>query len=323
MSRIVAIAHSNIALAKYWGKGDSEKMLAAVPSLSMTLEALTTRTSVEPSSDLSEDDVRLGGHIATGRPRERVVRMLSRIREAAGSDQFARVQSENDFPTASGLASSASGFAALAVAATHAYGVGATLDEQSRLARQASISAARSVFGGFVALEAGAETAVRVAPADFFDLAMAVVVTTTGEKDVGSSEGMARTVQTSAYYPAWVSEAPRIYERARGAILARDLTTLGEAVEQSALMMHATMMAAIPPILYFNAATLAVIEAVRALRREGMEAYFTMDAGPHVKVLTRAADLAAIAERLSVVPGVVRVIQTGIGPDAHVVEAER
>jgi diphosphomevalonate decarboxylase len=320
MSRVVAIAHSNIALAKYWGKGDPQRMLAAVPSLSMTLEALRSRTEVETSAALEDDDIRLDGAPATGRPRTRVVAMLDQIRKLAGSDVRARVESTNDFPTASGLASSASGFAALALAASTAYGLNLPLEELSALARQASVSAARSLFGGFVALEAGSERAVRIAPADAFDLSMAVAVTTEGEKSVGSSEGMARTVATSPYYPAWVEDAPSTFASARDAILARDLTRLGEAVERSALMMHATMMAARPPIVYFNPATLAAMDRVRRLRTEGVEAYFTMDAGPHVKVLTRTADLDRVAEALEDTPGVVRIIRTGIGPDAHLVE---
>jgi diphosphomevalonate decarboxylase len=320
MSRACAIAHSNIALAKYWGKSDAARMLAAVPSLSMTLDGLRTITTVETDPGLAEDTVDLGGAPATGRPRERVVALLARVRQLAGATTPARVASVNDFPTASGLASSASGFAALAVAASRAYGLDLSLEEQSRLARQGSISAARSVFGGFVALEADSETAVRVAPADHFDLSMAVAVTTMGEKDVGSSEGMARTAETSPYFAGWVADAPHTFAEARDAVLAKDFTRLGEAVERSALRMHATMMAARPPILYFNAATLAVLHAVRALRRQGLEAYCTMDAGPHVKVLTRTPDLAAASQELAAVPGVVRILQTGVGPDAHVVE---
>jgi diphosphomevalonate decarboxylase len=319
----LAVAHANIALAKYWGKAPDGANLPAVPSLSLTLEGLRTRTRVTVDAALPEDELVLDGEPATGRAKERVARLLAEVRSLAGTEARAHVDSANDFPTAAGLASSASGFAALAVAASHAYGLALSAREQSAMARRASASAARSLFGGYVALGARAESAEPVLSGAEFPLRMLIAVTVRGPKSVGSTEGMQRTRDTSPYYQGWLAAAPEVFERAKRAVLARDLEALGTAMEESALMMHASMLAARPAIVYFAPATLGAMAAVRALRQAGTLAYFTMDAGPHVKVLTRAADEAAVTAALLAVPGVERVIPSGPGDGARLLDEER
>ena len=315
-----ALACANIALAKYWGKLDLADNLPAVPSLSLTLEALGTITRVEFDAAIGSDQIVLDGTPASGRPRERVVRLLDRVRAFAQCELPARVRSKNRFPTAAGLASSASGFAALALAASHAAGLSPSLEDVSDLARSASASAARSVFGGFAALGAGARHAERVAPPDHWDLRMLICVTETGPKTTGSTEGMLHTAETSPYYAAWLESAPGLYRRIRDAVTARDLEALGAAVEQSALMMHASMLAARPALMYFAPGTVAVYQAVRRLREGGVPAYCTMDAGPHVKVLTTSAHAAALLETLRASPSVSRVIVSAPGPDASLID---
>ncbi len=314
---VVAVAHANIALAKYWGKADDANNIPAVPSLSLTLGALTTRTRVDLDARLAEDAVVLDAIAATGRARERVVAMLDALRARVRSTVRARVSSSNDFPTAAGLASSASGFAALALAASNAYGLALDESELSALARRASASAARSVLGGYVELRQGAQAAERLLPGSELPLVMLVAVTVRGKKSVGSTEGMRHTRATSPYYAAWLEQAPAIYERVRAGVLARDLEAIGTAMEESALTMHASMLAARPAIVYFAPATLAAMEAVRTLRRAGTLAYFTMDAGPHVKVLTRSESADAVERALAAVPGVSSVLRSGPGGDAR------
>lgn len=312
----VSVACANIALAKYWGKADERENLPAVPSLSLTLAGLATRTRVEVDPALGEDDVALDGAPARGRALDRVVGVLEELRKLRGARLFARVTSANDFPTASGLASSASGFAALALAGAAAFGLELAPEAVSALARRASASAARSVFGGYVALEAGAASAERVLSGDAFPLRMVVALTASGPKSVGSTEGMLRTAATSPYYRPWVDDAPRVYRAVREAVLLRDLGALGPAVEASALRMHASMFAAEPPIVYFSPATLAAMQTVCSLRARGTLAFYTMDAGPHVKVLTAPADADTVAEALRATPGVERVVVCAPGPDA-------
>lgn len=316
-----ATAHSNIALAKYWGKRDAARNLAAVPSLSLTLAALRTTTRVELDPALREDEVSLNGEPASADAKGRVQQLLSRVRAEAGTGCFARVSTENDFPTAAGLASSASGFAALALAARHAAGLDCSPAPVSALARASSISAARSIYGGLVALEAGAEHATPLECDLAAKLCMVIALTERGPKAVGSTRGMLHTQSTSPYYAAWCSSAAALYAAMRRHIAAGDLEALGEAVEHSALSMHASMLAARPALVYFAPATLAAMQCVYELRRQGTFAYFTMDAGPHVKVLTEPAQAAAVARALAAVPGVHRVIETGAGPAAHLLDA--
>jgi diphosphomevalonate decarboxylase len=326
--RASAIAHPNIALTKYWGKVAGAHRMPSVPSLSMTLDAMSTKTTVTFDQALLDDAITLNGHTATENEARRATELLDRVRAAAGITTKARVESANDFPTASGLASSASGFAALVVAAARAAGVpwdAATLSDQ---ARRSSVSAARSIFGGFATLAAGASgkdvlAAAAIEGSADWQVAISVVVTTLRQKDVGSTEGMAHTSATSPYYPAWVANAPRLFERARRAVLARDLEALGVVAEESAFGMHASAMAAAPALIYWNPVTLAAIERVFDLRRSGTAAYVTIDAGPHVKVLSRATDATAVAAALGQVAGVEKVLIAKPGPAAATLESER
>jgi len=320
--RVTTVAHANIALAKYWGKADVERNLPAVPSLSLTLDGLRTRTTVEPSATAVEDTVLLDGKPASGRALTRVVRLLSDVRALAGTALHARVETRNDFPTAAGLASSASGFAALALAAVESVGLELPPAEIGALARRASASAARSLYGGFVLLPAGGRYAQPLAPASHWPLSMLVAVVQTGPKKIGSTLGMSLTAATSPYYPAWLEHAPALFAEVRDAVLERDVDRLGPAMEQSALCMHASMLAARPALTYFCPTTWALLQAVRDLREAGVPAYYTIDAGPHVKVLTLPEHEARVGEALRAVAGVVSVIACHPGPDAHVAQDE-
>ena len=311
----VVVAHPNVALSKYWGKREGEGNFPAVPSLSVTLEGLTTRTRVRWRREAGEHRIVLGGRALERVESARAFALLERVRRELGLSETAEVESDNDFPTASGLASSASGFAAMALAAVRAAGADWDAARVSDLARQASASAARSVFGGFVELEVGASSARAVAPATHLPLAILVCVTTEGPKAIGSTEGMRVTTEKSPYTRAWLEHAPRLHVRLRDALLARDFAEVGELAEASALAMHATAIAA--GVTYWNGATLDALAAVRGLRAAGTLAYATIDAGAHVKVLARPADAAAVRAAMERVPGVLRIVEARPGEGAR------
>ncbi len=323
MSEAAAIAHPNVALSKYWGKRSGGGNFPAVPSLSVTLAGLQTRTSVRFDASLAMDSVALNGEPAAPAALARVVDLLDRVRAASQERRRADVQSRNDFPTSSGLASSASGFAALALAAARAAGLDWDAARVSDLARRSSASAARSLFGGFVELEAGVPGAPEerilgartVAPCDQLGLVVLVCVTTEAAKAVGSSEGMRLTMARSPYAAAWLEEAPRLHERLRAALLARDFVTVGELAEASALAMHASAIAA--GVTYFTGATLSAIAAVQALRAGGTPVFASIDAGPHVKALARAEDIVRVRAALEATPGVLRIIEARPGEGAR------
>ena len=205
-----------------------------------------------------------------------MVAFLDRVRARAGIATRAEVATENSVPTASGLASSASGFAALALAASRAAGLQLSQSELSELARLGSGSAARSIFGGFVEMARGERADGRDAVASPlalrddgppWDLRLVVAITAAGEKAEGSTSAMDRTARTSPFFPAWVASVPADLAEARAAIAAHDLARLGAVAERSALRMHATALAADPAIVYWNGATVAAIHATRALAR--------------------------------------------------------
>lgn len=325
MSEATALAHPNFALSKYWGKHAGDGNIPAVPSLSVTVAGLVTRTTVRFLDSRSDDHVIVGGEEANGVTRKRVIDLLERVRRAAGEQRRAEVISQNDFPTASGLASSASGFAALALAATRAIGLDWEASRVSDLARRSSASAARSVFGGFVELPGVARgevtadfmSARAIAPAEHLPLVVLIGVATDAPKAVSSSDGMRETLAGSPYADAWLTAAPRLHARLRDALLARDFAAMGRLAEASALAMHAAAIAA--GVIYWNGATIEALRTVRSLRGDGLEAYATVDAGPHVKVLVRPADVRRARSALEATAGIARVIEGSVGDGARLV----
>jgi diphosphomevalonate decarboxylase len=320
MTREVAVvAHPNVALSKYWGKREGQGNVPAVPSLSVTLAGLATRTRLRWDDRLDEHRFVLGGVARSRAEAPRVFALLDEVRASQpGAGGFAEVDTRNDFPTASGLASSASGFAALALAATRAAGFEWDVTRVADLARRGSASAARSLFGGFVELDGTAVHAV--AAADHLPLSVLVAVTTEAPKSTGSTDGMRLTMERSPYARAWLEVAPRLHEELRAALLARDFERVGELAEASALAMHACALAA--GLVYWSGATLEALEVVRALRARGTPAFATIDAGPHVKVLVRPGDAGAARAALERAPGVLRVIEARPGEGARIVAGE-
>ena len=321
MNKATARAHPNIALIKYWGKRDQALFLPATGSFSMTLDGLSATTTVEFSDRLAADVVELDGRPVVGKALERFQMLFDRVRDLSGMDCPVRVASTNDFPTAAGLASSAAGGAALAAATSWAAGLDLGAHELSRLSRQFSGSACRSVEGGFCEWQRGERPdgldsfAVQIAPqAHWPSLRMVVAVCSGAEKPLSSRAAMQHSVETSPFFAAWVEQVPRDLALAKEALLARDLSALGPIVETNACRMHAVALGAHPPTFYMRPLTIEVIDAVHALRRdEGVSAWFTLDAGPNPVVLCEEKDASRVAERLSGIDGVERLVTAGPG----------
>lgn len=317
-----AEAHPNIALVKYWGKRDEALNLPCVGSLSITLDRIRTRTQVTFVAGAGADGVQLNGKTSES---ARVGAGLDLLRACAGVDWRAEVVSDNNFPTAAGLASSASGFAALMLAGAQALGLALPPGELSALARRCSGSAARSIFGGFVEWARGERADGRDSIAHplldraEWPLAVAIAVTSVAAKSVSSTVGMRRTAATSPFQGAWVATQEADLAAARAAVAAHDFARLAEVSEHSCLKMHALALAARPGLIYWNGATVACMHRVRELRGQGMPAFFTVDAGPQVKAVCLPEALPAVAAALREVPGVLEVIECGLGAGAHLV----
>lgn len=300
MSTATAIAHPNIALVKYWGKRDLALNLPAVSSLSLTLSGFETLTTVTWGA--SRDGFRLDGVEASAKEAAKVMAFLDRLDPHRPP---CVVESANSFPTGAGLASSASAFAALALAASAARGeTDPDLRALSALARQGSGSACRSLWGGFVVWHKGERddgtdsVGEPLAPETHWDVAMVVGVVSTDKKAVGSTEGMERSRHTSPLYATWIEQAEDDVTEGISAVEARDLDRLGRVMEASTFKMHAVMQTSQPPLLYWQPGSVAALHAIWALREAGTSAWVTMDAGPQVKVLCRRADAAKVAEAL-------------------------
>ncbi|MEL7309948.1 MAG: diphosphomevalonate decarboxylase [Pseudomonadota bacterium] len=311
-------AHPNIALVKYWGKADTERNLPATGSLSLTLGGLSTKTTVRCAQ---KDAFRLQ-HDSDPKASQRLFRFL----DVAFPDrpQLA-VDTDNDFPTAAGLASSASGFAAVVMAVDTLLGTALPTHRLAQIAGAGSGSAARSLYGGIVRLDPPADrqsdiTVTQICDAGAWPLEVIVAVIDEGPKTVGSTEGMESTRATSPYYPAWVSSHASDLDAATKAVERRDFDALATVTEHSYLKMHSVMMSAQPPILYWLPPSLGVIRAIQAQREAGYPVCCTMDAGPQVKVLTTADYAEQVQALVRDLPGVQRTIRSGLGQGAMLLE---
>ncbi|MFP3939567.1 MAG: diphosphomevalonate decarboxylase [Thermoanaerobaculia bacterium] len=335
--RATVSAPANIALVKYWGARDLKRALPYHPSISMTLEVCRTVTTVELAPALETDEIWFAAGAAAHpepapeafarRVRAHLDRVWTRLQGVSCGRPAFRVATRNTFPAAAGLASSASGFAALAAAACRTLGVDAGARELSVLARlSGSGSAARSVFGGFVewpaegAPAAGAAPAeenpdapaAQLAPAAAWRLSCVVAIVEDGPKEVSSREGH-RLAPTSPHFARRLELVPERLETVRRAIRDRDLDLLGPVLERDAVELHAVAMTSEPPIFYWRPPTLEVLSEVRRLRGLGTGAWATMDAGANVHVLCTPEDEPRVAAALEAVPGVRDVLRDRVG----------
>ena len=317
--RATACARPNIALVKYWGKRDTRRNLPATGSISVTLDALHTTMSVDFAAGIERDRLRVN---AAENPRllPRLSRCLDAVLGAARPP--ARIESTCNFPIAAGLASSAAAFAALVVAVNAAMRQRRSELQLAQLAGQASGSAARSLFGGFVELRNDARgdaiDVQTILAADAWPLNIVAAVTASEPKATGSGSAMEISRRTSPFYSRWIDEQDADLALARDAIAARDFARLAAVAEHNCLKMHALTWTSRPAVMYWNAATVACMHTVRDLQRQGVAVFFTMDAGPQLKAVCLPDDARQVGDALAAVAGVEAVLVSGIGAGANV-----
>ena len=283
-----AAASPNIAFIKYWGNREPRLRLPASGSISMTMGGLETRTTVRFDPGLPADSLTIDGEPATAPARARVSKHLDLLRARAGVRDHAAVSSRSNVPAGAGLASSAAAFAALTLAACAALDLPHDPPSVSRLARRGSGSACRSVYGGFVEWLPGNgdadSLAVPLAPPEHWALVDLVALVSREHKAVTSSDGHG-LADTSPLQRARLDDAPRRLARCRQAIAERAFAPLADVAELDSNLMHAVMMTSTPPLLYWAAGTLTVMHAVETWRGQGLEVFYTIDAGPNVHCL--------------------------------------
>lgn len=322
--KATAKAHSNIALVKYWGKGDEKLRLPVNSSAAITLDAIFTTTTVEFSDQYAKDTIEIDGDSFSAEENARVVEHLDRVRALAKIQTKAKVITKNNFPKGVGAASSASGFAALSVAAAKAAGLNLSEKELSMLAREGSGSASRSIPGGFTVWNKGesSETsfAERIPHPEEWDIAVLLVfVGELNQKKVGSTEGM-RLASTSPYFIEAVTQAQKNIERLHTALDTANWNLLGQVTEDECYRLHTICMTSTPNILYWRGTTVDIFQTLYTLREKNIHAFFTVDAGPHVHVVCKKEDVATIKAEIQKLQDITDIVECGVGESARLLE---
>ncbi len=322
MRKATAIAHPNIAFIKYWGNKDYFLNLPANSSISMNLANLETRTTLSLLDNLDADELILDGYLQSGSALQRVSAFLDIARQLSGNYCFAHIESVNSFPQSAGLASSASAFAALALAASHVYGLDLSEKELSILARRGSGSASRSIPDGFVEWHMGTSNddsfAETIVPADYWQLWDYIAIVEEKPKKIGSSQGH-RLADTSPLQAARLQSAPHRLTLCRQAILEKDFEKLANVIELDSNMMHAVMLTSHPPLLYWSPLSVELMRQVAEWRSEGLAAAYTLDAGPNVHIICPSEAREEVKKRLSQMHGVVTVLDSPAGNGAKLI----
>ncbi|MBD5429367.1 diphosphomevalonate decarboxylase [Lactobacillus sp.] len=316
-----ARAHTNIALIKYWGKANKELKTPLMSSLSMTLDAFYTDTTFEHGNHLTKDTFILNDTEQNSEQAKRVMNYVHRLQKEYGFSDHFKIDSFNHVPTSAGLASSASAFAALATAFAASYKLNLSKKELSQLARLGSGSATRSIYGGFALWHKGHDHndsyAIAVDENPDWDLHMLAVEVNTHEKKISSTQGMIRA-QTSPFYQSWLDKNTTEIKKMEEAIQEKDFTKLGQLSENSANEMHAINLSAQPGFTYFEPDTLKLIQLIHQLRQDGIECYYTIDAGPNVKILCTLKNRKKIISAVHNLLGNVKIVDASFGPGVKI-----
>ena len=322
MNKITVVSPANIAFIKYWGKINPKLNIPFNDSISMNLSDCLTTTTVEFDKKNKKDKILINNKEVEGSKKERVVQILDLIRKKVGIKLFAKVESKNNFPTDAGIASSASGFSALALAGSRAAGLSLSQKEVSILARMGSGSACRSVPDGFTYWQKGKDNessyAFQIVPADFWDLRDVIAVVSKGGKKVGSTEGH-ELATTSPYFSVRIKNIEKRTKNLKKALLVRDFKTFGELVEEEAVDLHVMAMTSKPPVFYWNNGTMDVMKIVFELREKGTLCYFTMDAGPNVHIICLGKDESKVKKAIQKLSSVYSVISNKAAAGAKII----
>lgn len=323
--KATAIAPSNIAFVKYWGKKDGDLRLPANASISMNLSALLSTTTVEFSSSLTEDEFELGGirHLNDSKDAKRAINHLNRIRKLGNIDTRARVVSQNSFPSGTGLSSSASGLAALTVAAAVAANLELSEKELSILARKGSGSACRSIPDGFVEWMDGdsdeTSFAVSLFPESHWEIADVVAIISEKPKDVGSTEGQ-ELADTSPFYKTRLAHMGDKIQKTRDLLEKKEFQTFGELMEAEALELHAIMLTSTPSLIYWQPETVQMMKLIKEWRGEGLPAYFTLNTGQDMHIICEKQHVTELVSKLAKIDTVKKSIVNYPAKGTHITD---
>ena len=321
--KVTAAAPSNLAFIKYWGKIDDNLNLPANGSISMNLSGLFTTTTVDFDSRYKSDSVIIDGR-KDEKEKRRVISHLDRIRKSAKINFKARVVSQSNFPSSTGLSSSASGFAALTLSASCAAGLKLTEKELSTLARLASGSACRSIPGGFVEWRTGKTSNHSVAfslyPPNWWDIIDVVLVLSDSKKDIPTTEGQ-KLAFSSPFFTNRLERMESKIKKLKKSLTEKDFSVFGTLVENEALELHAVMLTSTPSLIYLHPETLFFMKEVVKWRKEGLEAYFSLNTGQALHILCQSNNLARVKLKLADFHNIKKIIISRPGVGARIIKS--
>ncbi|HGN4947344.1 TPA: diphosphomevalonate decarboxylase [Streptococcus pyogenes] len=292
---ITVTSYANIAIIKYWGKENQAKMIPSTSSISLTLENMFTTTSVSFLPDTAtSDQFYINGILQNDEEHTKISAIIDQFRQPGQA--FVKMETQNNMPTAAGLSSSSSGLSALIKACDQLFDTQLDQKALAQKAKFASGSSSRSFFGPVAAWDKDSGAIYKVETD--LKMAMIMLVLNAAKKPISSREGMKLCRDTSTTFDQWVEQSAIDYQHMLTYLKTNNFEKVGQLTEANALAMHATTKTANPPFSYLTKESYQAMEAVKELRQEGFACYFTMDAGPNVKVLCLEKDLAQLAERL-------------------------
>jgi phosphomevalonate decarboxylase len=308
MSKATAIAHPIQGLVKYHGFRDVELRIPLHDSISVCVAPYETRTTVEVRPDLEQDVFEIDGAVVNGRPYERAERVVGHLRQIARRREAVYMKSVNNFQSNIGLGASSSGFAALAVATSAAFGLSLSPRELSKVARLGAGSASRAVAGSYAHWYAGEShnTSYAEAIADAKRLPLGIVIAIIPA--FKATEDAHAEVLTSAFLPCRIAYVKATIDDLRKAVIDGDFSTVGLMAEKDSLSLHATTMTGESNMIHWQPQTLAVFHEVRKMRAEGLECYFSVDTGATVYINSRPQDRETVRARIDALG-----IQTDVG----------
>jgi len=308
--KATAVAPSNIAFIKYWGKKDEDKRIPENTSISMNLSNLLTVTTVEFDPELKEDLVMING-IKNAAESSKVIKHLNLIREMSLHTHKAKVLSMSNFPIGTGLSSSASGFAALTIAAVNALGINLDEKKLSILARIGSGSASRSIPDGFVEWKKGSSSDTSFARSiykqDYWKIVDVVAIISLEKKDVSSTEGQ-KSALSSPFFQTRLDKIDEKIKQFKKTLETKNFTEFGKIIEGEALELHAIMLTSTPSLIYWQPATIKLMKLVKSWRSEGLEVYFTLNTGQDIHLIVEEKNSRELVKRLKDVKEVKKII---------------
>ena len=319
MKEVTAIAHPNFALIKYWGKADSRSNIPAMSSISLTIDSLTSTTRISINTDSTENIWTLNGKDQDDLGRINPV--LKYLNNISRNNFGCIIKSENNFPTSAGLASSASGIASLVIAYNKLFRLDMSFDQLMKASMIGSGSAPRSLLGGFVFLNIEEQPSIKtIMEPEEWPLSMIICITDDKEKIISSREGMEISRKTSPFYQSWLDSNKADIQIAKSAIAEKNIKSLGEVAEKNCFLMHKVMKTSSPQLNYMTERTNNCIKEIKAAREDGADLFFTVDAGPQVKIVCKPEDKELIKDRLIDKSYVMTLVEANIGLGARIID---